>query len=147
MDKIVINDLIQQCWYGSTGTHIEPTDIEELSSHDELFIASVVFTGESQGSLTIIMSETMAQTIASHMFDYPTDAVTFDDIHDSIGELANVLAGNLKTEIFGGSELSKPLVMQGNDSILSTFKIDAIFEKVYIGPSQEQLIIQICQAD
>lgn len=146
MDKIVINDLIQQCWLDSTGSPIELSDAEELSSHDQLFIASVVFTGTDQGSLTIIMSELMAKTIAAKMFDYSLDAVTYDDIHDAIGELANVIAGNLKTEIFGNSMLSKPLIMQGNDSILSTFKVDTIFEKVYTDSTQEQVIIQICQA-
>lgn len=145
MNDSVINDLIQKCWFGSTGTPIEATDLDGLTNHDELYIASIIFTGTSEGSLTVIMSEALAKAISAATFDSPLDAVTYDDVHDCIGELANVIAGNLKTEIFGNSELSKPLVMQGNDSILATFQIDAIFQKVYVNPDKEQIIIQICQ--
>lgn len=145
MNNRTLNDLIQQCWFDATGSHIEPTELDGLTNHEEAYIASIIFTGQSEGSLTLVMSETLAETVTATSFGYPLDAITYDDVRDCIGELANVIAGNLKTEIFGSSELSKPLVMQGNDSILSTFQIDAIFQKVYINPDKELVIIQICQ--
>lgn len=145
MDNSLINDLLNKGWQGTTGLHLESTDIDELSVHDDLCVATVVFTGKIQGSLTIAMSEAMARNIAGKMFDYSIDSVTYDDIKDSIGELANVLAGNLKTDFFESSELSKPVVMQGTDCILSAFKIDAIFQKVFLSDNKEQLVIQVCQ--
>jgi CheY-specific phosphatase CheX len=145
MDNSIINDLINKCWYDTTGLHIESTNLDELQRHEGLFIASVIFTGKSQGSLTIAMDEALAKKITSNMFEAAIDSVSFDDIKDSIGELANVLAGNMKTDFFGSSELSKPIVMQGSDSLLSIFKIDAIFQKTFVSDKTKELIIQVCR--
>ncbi len=147
MDNSVINDLISKCWLDTTQLPIQVTNFDELSESSELYIASVIFTGKSQGSMTVAMGETLATKIASMMFDCEIDSVSFDDIKDSIGELVNVLAGNMKTDFFGDSELSHPLVMQGNDAILSVLGSDVVFQKTYVSDNEEQLIIQICQTD
>ncbi len=147
MDKSVINDLISKCWLDTTHLPIQPTNLDELTDNSELYIASVVFSGKSQGSMTVAMGEALATKIASMMFDCEIDSVSFDDVKDSIGELVNVLAGNMKTDFFGDSELSRPLVMQGSDAILSVLGSDVVFQKIFVSDNEEQLIIQICQTD
>ncbi len=147
MEKKVINNLISTCWLDTTHLPIQSSPLENISDNIELFIASVIFTGKSQGSMTIAMSQPLATKIASIMFDSDIDSVSFDDIKDSIGELVNVLAGNLKSDFFGDSELSKPLVMQGNNAILSVLGSDVIFQKIYVSDNEEQIIIQLCQTD
>ena len=121
MDNIVINNLLNNCWHDTTGIIIEPTNFDELTNHEDLFIASIVFTGDENGSLSIAMSERMAKIIAKNMFGESIDSISFDDIKDCIGELSNVIAGNLKTDFFCENKLSKPVVTQGNDSMISIF--------------------------
>ncbi len=147
MDKNVINDIVGKCWFETTHLPIQSTSIDTLTDNSELYIASVVFSGKSQGSMTIAMGEVLATKIASMMFECEIEAVSFDDIKDSIGELVNVLAGNMKTDFLGDSELSRPLVMQGSDAILSVLGSDVVFQKTFVSDNEEQLIIQICQTD
>ncbi len=147
MDKSVINDLVSKCWLDTTHLPINSTSLEELVGNGELYIASIVFSGTSQGSMTIAMGEPLAKKIASMMFECEIDSVSFDDIKDSIGELVNVLAGNMKTDFFGDSELSRPLVMQGSQAILSVLGSDVVFQKAYTSNNEEQVLVQICQAD
>ena len=147
MDKSVITNLVSKCWQDTTGLSIESANLNELTNGNELYIASVVFTGEGQGSMTIAMGKALAKIIASKMFASAIDSVSLDDIKDSIGELANVLAGNIKTDFFGRSELSRPLVMQGSNALLSVLKIDVIFEEIFLSEDKEQVIIQVCQTE
>ena len=81
------------------------------------------------------------------MFECETDSVSYDDIKDSIGELVNILAGNMKSDYFGGSDLSRPLVMEGSDSILSMLNADVVFQKIFTSDNKEQVLIQICHTD
>lgn len=147
MENNIINDIINQFWYDITRFPIESTDRDELSIHEDLLIASVVFTGKSEGSFTIAIGEAPAKQIASNMFNSAIEEITYDDIRDSIGELVNILAGNLKNDFFHDSELSKPIVLQGSDNLLSVFKIDAIFQKTYISSKKEELLVQVCRVE
>ncbi len=146
MDNSRIEELINGCWFDTVGIHIEPTTHEDIEAADSLCIATVVFTGgEGQGSLTVAMKTDIAKRFAGKMFDIPLDQLSNDDISDSMGEIANVLAGNLKTNFFRDNELSKPLIMDGGDDVLAMFKVDAIYQKVFLTENKEPLVIQICQ--
>lgn len=140
-------EIITRCWFDTTGMPIEPVDSKEASLGGDLYIATVVFSGKEQGSLTIAMGEALAKAVAAGMFNALLDTITFDDIKDSIGELANVLAGNMKTDFFGSSELSRPIVLQGSESFLAAFQVDAIFQRLFICGDREQLLIQVCQVN
>ena len=145
MDNSRIEELINNCWYATTAVQIAPTEYEGIEA-DSLYIATVVFTGgENQGSLTIAMKENVAKEIAAKMFDMPLDQLVFDDIRDSLAEVANVLAGNLKTDFFCNNELSKPLVMEGGDEVLAMFMVDVIYQRAFLTEQRNQLVIQVCQ--
>ncbi len=140
-----VQELIDKCWFDTTGLQITSTNLGDLANPDNLFIASVIFSGETQGSLTVAMGEMLAKKLASNMFDSTIESVNLDDIRDSIGELANVLAGNIKTGFFGSCSMAKPVVMQGSDAMISVFKIDAIFQRAFVSEKDEQVLIQVCQ--
>jgi len=146
MENTLLEELIRRCWFDTIGLAIEPLKTDMLDPADNFIISTIVFTGQQQGSLTLMMSEKMANMVAGKMFDHPLETVSYDDIRDSLGELANVLAGNLKARFFGSSELSKPVVMQGGNSLIDTFLSDAIFQKVFSSFENERLLVQVCQA-
>jgi chemotaxis protein CheX len=55
----------------------------------------------------------LARTVASAMFDLPADRLTDDEVADALGELTNMVAGNLKSLLPGPSGLSMPAVTAG----------------------------------
>ncbi|HVD28484.1 MAG TPA: chemotaxis protein CheX [Mycobacteriales bacterium] len=55
----------------------------------------------------------LARTAASAMFDRPAEALTDDEVADALGELTNMIGGNLKSLLPGPSRLSMPAVTVG----------------------------------
>jgi chemotaxis protein CheX len=86
-------------------THIK-TDISGLVS----------FIGKYHGIIGIFCSKKFSLKIASGMLMEEITEVTTDVI-DTVGEVSNMIAGNVKTKItedYGEMELSVPIVMIGN---------------------------------
>src|SRR3954466_2594878 len=63
--------------------------------------ASVGFTGDWNGVIVIACDETMGREAAGAMFGTAPSDVASDDVADAIGELANVIGGNLKSLLPG----------------------------------------------
>jgi CheY-specific phosphatase CheX len=49
------------------------------------------------------------------MFDMPVEAISPDELRDAVGEVANILGGNVKTLIAGKCRLSLPSVAEVED--------------------------------
>ncbi len=146
MENSAIENLIRICWTKASGVDISSGDERDLQQKDELYTASVIFTrGTHDGSLSLALAEPLARMVSAHMFQKPQAEVSLDDIQDCLKELVNVLAGNIKVNFFGDSELSRPTISFGNDALLSLFKIDAIFQKRFLAVGGEEFIIQVCQ--
>jgi chemotaxis protein CheX len=76
----------------------------------------VSFMGKYHGIIGIFCSKELALKIASSMLMEEITKFTTDVI-DTIGEISNMIAGNVKTKItedYGEMELSVPIVMLGN---------------------------------
>ncbi len=83
------------------------------------FSGFVSFTGKYHGTVGIFCSKGFALKIASSMLMEEMTEVTADVI-DTVGEVANMIAGNVKTKItedYGEMELSVTIVMLGNGTI------------------------------
>ena len=85
--------------------------------HIETDISGFVsFMGKYHGTIGIFCSKEFALKIASSMLMEEMTEVTTDVI-DTVGEISNMIAGNVKTKItenYGEMELSVPIVMLGN---------------------------------
>ena len=75
--------------------------------------AAIYYAGLWQGALLIECSEQQARAWSSHIMDLPDP--TSEDARDGLGELANVLAGNLKPLLPQGVSISIPSVVAGRD--------------------------------
>ena len=75
--------------------------------------AAIYYAGLWQGALLIECSEQQARACSSHIMDLPDP--TSEDARDGFGELANVLAGNLKPLLPQGVSISIPSVVAGSD--------------------------------
>ena len=77
--------------------------------------AAVYYAGDWKGALLLECSTGQALEWISRQLGIPADSALSDDIRDGLGELANVLAGNLKPLLPRGVGLSMPSVVEGTD--------------------------------
>ncbi|GAA2976291.1 chemotaxis protein CheX [Actinokineospora diospyrosa] len=81
----------------------------DTGAHTDL-AASVAMVGAYEGHLVVSCSHKASRDVASVLFAMEPDEVTPDDVGDALGELANVLGGNVKSVLPSPSQLSLPRV-------------------------------------
>ena len=80
--------------------------------------AAVHFAGDWQGAALIECGASQACHFASRFTGIEMPAAIDDDVRDAMGELANMVAGNLKSVLPHGVGLSMPSVVEGSDYTL-----------------------------
>ncbi|MFM2125372.1 MAG: hypothetical protein RL328_1823 [Acidobacteriota bacterium] len=78
--------------------------------------AAVCLTGIVQGAVLLHCPPWQACGLAGEFMKRTPPSTVDDDVLDVIGELANMIAGNLKCTFLPGTQLSIPSVTQGADS-------------------------------
>ncbi len=90
---------------------------------DSRMVGTIHFGGEVVGVMHVNLSEAFARTVTSAMLGIEADQIkSNEEIDDVIGELVNIVAGNLKTEFLEAGltcVISTPSITSGSD-----FKID-----------------------
>lgn len=82
--------------------------------------ATVSVTGGWQGVVTLELDEVVARTVTARMLAIPSpDEVTDGDVADAVGELVNMVGGNIKSLMPGPSVLSLPSVAAGRAAFAS----------------------------
>jgi CheY-specific phosphatase CheX len=80
---------------------------------DDSYTATVSFVGEWRGALLVRCDISTAEQLAQRLFKM--QSVNADDVADAMGELANMIGGNLKSVLPPGVLLSVPSVALGSD--------------------------------
>jgi len=93
---------------------LEPVPGEEVFA----MTAAVYYVGAWNGALLLECSQRQAREWGARLMGIPPPA-SQEDASDSLGELCNVLAGNLKPMLPPGVALSAPSVVAGADYSLS----------------------------
>jgi len=74
-------------------------------------------SGDVNGRVVVSMPEPLATVLASELLD-DTIEVLDEDCIDAVGEIANMIAGNAKTDFPGGSNaISVPQVVIGRENV------------------------------
>ena len=99
---------------------IELTDEGVQADVDgERIVGSVGFAGKAVGSVSIQVNESFARNITAAMLGMEEDEIEGDEeVHDVIGELSNMVGGDLKSRLCDGGldcELSIPSIITGSD--------------------------------
>ena len=76
--------------------------------------AAVYYVGAWQGALVLECSAAQAERWAGLLMPL-TPPLSREDTHDGLGELTNMIAGNLKPMLPPGISLSMPSVIEGSD--------------------------------
>jgi chemotaxis protein CheX len=80
--------------------------------------AAVHFVGEWKGAVLLQSSPEMACALAACLTPASPPAQLDDNVRDAMGELANMVAGNLKSVLPPGVALSMPTVVEGSNYAL-----------------------------
>lgn len=92
---------------------VEPVEDSESVGTSEL-TAAVYYAGSWRGALLVECSIEQGLDWATRLMPLDPPPST-DDVRDALGELTNVIAGNLKSILPRGVGLSIPSVVQGAD--------------------------------
>ncbi len=98
---------------------VRSTRVARVPRHafDELAVtAHVAFHGGFSGLLTASLSESLARELTSLLMERPSHENSPEDVSDAVGELVNIIAGNLRGMLPAPCQLSLPQVQRGAPS-------------------------------
>jgi chemotaxis protein CheX len=94
----------------------------EVSESDQPWIpgreqltAAIHLTGDWKGALALECDHNQACAFAGRFLSMDSPTVVDDVVRDVLGELTNMIGGNLKCVLAGGLKLSMPSVVDGAD--------------------------------
>ena len=82
---------------------------------ENLMTGIVQISGGFAGAVHLICGRSVVKRAAAQMFSVPEDELSDDDLRDALGELTNMVGGNVKTLLPGSEFLSLPTVIEGSD--------------------------------
>jgi chemotaxis protein CheX len=113
-----IADLTQEVWNALLAEDRGPLVPDEVTGED--VVAVVTISGEWSGTVCVSCSRLAARNAASAMFGLEDAELTAEEIDDAVGELVNVVGGNIKSLVPGPSVLGLPTVLEGSPVQLPT---------------------------
>lgn len=105
-------------------------------SQDRL-TATIHLAGDWPGVLALECGHKQACAFAARFLSMDPPAMVDDMVRDVLGELANMIGGNLKCVLAGGLRLSMPLVVDGADHNL----------RVCRAGTRERLVFECAEGD
>lgn len=81
--------------------------------------AAVSVTGEWEGTIACACSDELARAVTGAFFAVDPDAADPSEIIDAVGEVANMIGGNIKALMPAPSQLSLPTVTTGIDYVVT----------------------------
>jgi CheY-specific phosphatase CheX len=106
---------VHNIWATLLGLEIEPAELEADDVTGPSITAAVHIHGDFVGSVRLRSSRAVIRRAGAIMFAIDEDGLDGDDERDVAGELANVIAGNLKALLPGHSSISLPTIIEGSD--------------------------------
>ncbi len=94
------------------GLNVEPVDAPWHPGRDRL-VAAVQLIGMTNGVIVLETDQQHARKFAGCLLGMEPPETVDDDVRDALGELANVIGGNLKEILAPGAILSIPSAVDG----------------------------------
>ncbi|MEA3280847.1 MAG: chemotaxis protein CheX [Thermodesulfobacteriota bacterium] len=110
-------------------------------------VGSVSFVGDAMGSVYVQVSDDFAHNITAAMLGIDVEEIEGEDeISDVVGELSNMIGGNLKSGFcdFGLTcALSTPSIITGKDFKVETINM-ARHERFAFNCKQHTVFVEVC---
>ncbi|GAA3930733.1 hypothetical protein Aau02nite_31270 [Amorphoplanes auranticolor] len=110
-------EMAEQVWV----SYLDPEGVNPLVPHGDVkqlseVHSTVSITGSWHGHLVYASSQNAARRAAAAFLAMEPDEVAQEDISDVLGELANIVGGNVKAMLPAGCFLSLPTVVLAPDT-------------------------------
>lgn len=111
-----------------------------LTATDSLMTSCVQITGDWEGAIAVYCSTDFAKQAAAIAFAMEDSEIQLEEMQDILGELTNILGGNIKSLVPGSCQLSLPSVIEGRDyrfgvlgsQISLQFRLTCLNEAIHI---------------
>ena len=106
-------------------------------------MGSVSFTGKMVGTLYLNMPDRLAAEIASKLMGNSPDDIGAEDVNDVVGELTNMVTGNLKSKMCDqgyACTLSIPTVLRGTDIKINSMEQHMVLSGEFLIDSNEHKV-------
>jgi chemotaxis protein CheX len=115
IDRETVLDVMADVWLSFLGDETigESTSGTTPDGRADRVVATVCVDGPWSGVISFATTRQAGRDVAASLLAVDDDAVTDGDVDDAMGEVANVLGGNLKTLLPPPSSLSLPVVESG----------------------------------
>jgi len=107
----------------------------------------VTLDGAFNGAVMVQCSTELAQTLTAAMFGSPEAAPDRADVRDAVGELTNMIAGNLKPLLPGPSGIGLPVVAFGADHDVQILRAEPVGVVGFVSGGQPLLVTIVRRAD
>jgi chemotaxis protein CheX len=132
-----IHDVVHSIWETVLGWDIQPTAALDLPHGNRGFRSGFIqIAGAWEGVIVCIGSEALVRRAAAVMFGVPQETLTIELLHDALGELTNMVGGNLKALLPGPSFLCLPAVVEGSNYSVCIPTARPVFEAAFLSDGQ-----------
>lgn len=116
IEPSVLHEIVSEIWEGMLGLAVvRSAEASDLTGGRQVY-AAVQITGAWDGAVIIECQEAAAEVFAAALLGLDDgESAEDDEVHDVMGELANMAGGNLKAVVGRESQLSLPTVVVGED--------------------------------
>ncbi|MFO1093182.1 MAG: chemotaxis protein CheX [Planctomycetaceae bacterium] len=122
VDLPLVEQLVTDVCSNMLGLSVSP-DHQSGQSHANDWIATIHISGDWDALVEMQFTEAAAAQFAATMFGKSADELSSEEVRDAVGEVVNMLGGNLKGMVNGESNLSLPCVgMQTQKSLCPNYE-------------------------
>jgi chemotaxis protein CheX len=104
--------IAQDVWASFLAVHIIQIPVDESLAGRPSIVGAVRVTDAWFGAVVVEMTPGLARSVAATMFGSTPDVVTDAEVVDALGELTNMIGGNVKSLLPAPSQLSLPMVSE-----------------------------------
>ncbi len=134
IDESILQQVVNDICSGMLGLEMERS--EDFNCEDTGALSAIIrISGGWDSLVQVLTPRKTAIAIASNMFAMSKDELSEAEIRDAVGEIVNIVGGNLKGIVEGVSSLSLPCVGESDGC--------APFDSSFSGVS----ITNLCQGD
>lgn len=105
-----VRQMVDDLFSSMFDTTVELIDTPFDATDPDSYQAAIRINGDWKAELRVIASRPLAESIAQSMFATEVSDLSEDEIFDALGEIANVIGGNVKGIVDQECNLSLPCV-------------------------------------
>jgi chemotaxis protein CheX len=116
LTDIDLGEVTESVWTSMLGFEVIATDEDyDYTTDSRHLVGCVQITGSVDAAVLVDVPEALGRQLAMTMFGMDDAEISDDEVWDALGEMANMIGGNVKGMVAGDTALSLPTVAEGRD--------------------------------